>query len=173
MRRAVAAGVDTIEHGTYMSDEVMALMKRNGTWYVPTIHAGRFVADKAKIDGYFPEVVRPKAERIGALIQDTAARAYRNGVKIAFGTDMGVGPHGDNAREFIYMVEAGIPAATALQAATVRAAEVLGVDDQGVIEAGKRADIVAMPGNPVEDINAVLAVDFVMKDGAIHASPGA
>ena len=173
MRRAVAAGVDTIEHGTYMSDEVMALMKRNGTWYVPTIHAGRFVADKAKIDGYFPEVVRPKAERIGALIQDTAARAYRNGVKIAFGTDMGVGPHGDNAREFIYMVEAGIPAAVALQSATVRAAEVLGVDDQGVIEAGKRADIVAMPGNPVEDINAVLGVDFVMKDGAIHASPGA
>ena len=173
MRRAVAAGVDTIEHGTYMSDEVMALMKRNGTWYVPTIHAGRFVADKAKIDGYFPEVVRPKAERIGALIQDTAARAYRNGVKIAFGTDMGVGPHGDNAREFVYMVEAGIPAAVALQSATVRAAEVLGVDDQGVIEAGKRADIVAMPGNPVEDINAVLAVDFVMKDGAIHAAPGA
>ena len=172
MRRAVAAGVDTIEHGTYMSDEVMALMKRNGTWYVPTIHAGRFVADKAKIDGYFPEVVRPKAERIGALIQDTAARAYRNGVKIAFGTDMGVGPHGDNAREFVYMVEAGIPAAVALQSATVRAAEVLGVDDQGVIEAGKRADIVAMPGNPVEDINAVLGVDFVMKDGAIHASPG-
>ena len=172
MRRAVAAGVDTIEHGTYMSDEVMALMKRNGTWYVPTIHAGRFVADKAKIDGYFPEVVRPKAERIGALIQDTAARAYRNGVRIAFGTDMGVGPHGDNAREFVYMVEAGIPAAVALQSATVRAAEVLGVDDQGVIEAGKRADIVAMPGNPVEDINAVLGVDFVMKDGAIHASPG-
>ena len=172
MRRAVAAGVDTIEHGTYMSDEVMALMKRNRTWYVPTIHAGRFVADKAKIDGYFPEVVRPKAERIGALIQDTAARAYRNGVKIAFGTDMGVGPHGDNAREFVYMVEAGIPAATALQSATVRAAEVLGVDDQGVIEAGKRADIVAMPGNPVDDINAVLGVDFVMKDGTIHASPG-
>ena len=172
MRRAVAAGVDTIEHGTYMSDEVMALMKRNGTWYVPTIHAGRFVADKAKIDGYFPEVVRPKAERIGSLIQDTAARAYRNGVRIAFGTDMGVGPHGDNAREFIYMVEAGIPTATALQAATVRAAEVLGVDDQGVIEAGKRADVIAMPGNPVEDINAVLGVDFVMKDGTIHAAPG-
>ena len=171
MRRAVAAGVDTIEHGTYMSDQVMALMKRNGTWYIPTIHAGRFVADKAKIEGYFPEVVRPKAERIGALIQDTAARAYRNGVRIGFGTDMGVGPHGDNAREFVYMVEAGIPAAVALQSATVRAAEVLGVDDQGVIEAGKRADIVAMPGNPVDDINAVLGVDFVMKDGVVHARP--
>ncbi|MCM2335532.1 MAG: amidohydrolase family protein [Pseudomonas sp.] len=173
MKRAIEGGVTTIEHGTYMSDAVMALMKKNGTWYVPTISAGRFVADKAKVDGYFPDVVRPKAARIGALIQDTAGRAYRNGVKIAFGTDTGVGPHGDNAREFIYMVEAGIPAAVALQSATVRAAEVLGVDDQGVIEVGKRADIVAMPGNPVDDINAVMKVDFVMKDGTVHRQPGA
>ncbi|ALN80009.1 metal-dependent hydrolase family protein [Lysobacter antibioticus] len=167
MKRAVLGGVTSIEHGTYMTDEVMSLMKQKGTWYVPTIYAGRFVADKAKIDGYFPEVVRPKAARIGSLIQQTAAKAYKNGVKIAFGTDMGVGPHGDNAREFLYMVEAGIPAAVALQAATIRAAEVLGVDDQGVIEAGKRADIVAVPGNPLEDINAVMKVDFVMKDGQI------
>ncbi|MGJ7903712.1 amidohydrolase family protein [Lysobacter sp. 1R34A] len=167
MKRAVLGGVTTIEHGTYMTDEVMSLMKQKGTWYVPTIYAGRFVADKAKIEGYFPEVVRPKAARIGSLIQQTAAQAYKNGVKIAFGTDMGVGPHGDNAREFLYMVEAGIPAAVALQAATIRAAEVLGVDDQGVIEAGKRADIVAVPGNPLEDINAVMKVDFVMKDGQV------
>ena len=171
MYRAVVGGVASIEHGTYMSDRVMAAMKQHGTWYVPTIHAGRFVADKAKIDGYFPEVVRPKAARIGALIQETAARAYRGGVKIAFGTDMGVGPHGDNAREFIYMVEAGIPAAYALQSATLRAAEVLGVDDQGVIEPGKRADIIAMPGDPVADINAVMGVDFVMKDGVIAREP--
>ncbi|MBW8808265.1 MAG: amidohydrolase family protein, partial [Lysobacter sp.] len=136
MKRAVLGGVTSIEHGTYMTDEVMSLMKQKGTWYIPTIYAGRFVADKAKIDGYFPDVVRPKAARIGALIQDTAAKAYKNGVKIGFGTDMGVGPHGDNAREFLYMVEAGIPAAVALQAATIRAAEVLGVDDQGVIETG-------------------------------------
>src|SRR3970040_3052912 len=155
-----------------MTDEVMALMKQKGTWYVPTIHAGRFVADKAKVDGYFPEVVRPKAARIGALIQDTAGRAHRNGVKIGFGTDMGVGPHGDNAREFVYMVEAWIPAAVALQAATIRAAEVLGVTDQGVIEAGQRADIIAMPGNPLTDINAVLGVDFVMKDGAVYSQRG-
>ena len=121
MKRAVLGGVTTIEHGTYMSDGVMKLMKQHGTWYVPTIYAGRFVADKAKIDGYFPDVVRPKAQRIGALIQETAGKAYRNGVKIAFGTDMGVGPHGDNAREFIYMVEAGIPAPVAFQAATISA----------------------------------------------------
>lgn len=171
MKRAVLGGVTSIEHGTYMSEEVMRLMKQHGTWYVPTIYAGRFVADKAKVDGYFPEVVRPKAARIGAQIQDTAAKAHRNGVKIAFGTDMGVGPHGDNAREFIYMVEAGIPAAEALQAATVRAAEVLGVDDQGVIEAGKRADIVAVPGDPVADIQRVLEVALVMKDGVLFKQP--
>jgi len=171
MYRAVAGGVDSIEHGTYMSDRVMSLMKQKGTWYVPTIYAGRFVAEKAKIDGYFPDVVRPKAARIGALIQDTAARAHRSGVKIAFGTDMGVGPHGDNAREFIYMVEAGIPAAQALQAATVNAAELLGVDDQGVVEPGKRADIIAMPGDPLADIGNVMKVDFVMKDGVIYREP--
>ncbi len=171
MYRAVAGGVTSIEHGTYMSDRVMKLMKEKGTWYVPTIYAGRFVAEKAKIDGYFPDVVRPKAARIGAQIQDTAARAYRSGVKMAFGTDMGVGPHGDNAREFIYMVEAGVPAGYALQAATIHAASVLGVDDQGVVEAGKRADIIAMPGDPVADISNVLKVDFVMKDGSIHRTP--
>lgn len=172
MMRAVEGGVHTIEHGTYMSDDVMALMKKKGTWYVPTISAGRFVADKAKTEGYFPEIVRPKAAAVGALIQETAGKAYRNGVKIAFGTDSGVGPHGDNAREFVYMVEAGIPAAYALQSATIRAAEVLGVDDQGVIEAGKRADIVAVPGNPVDDIQAVMKVDFVMKDGRVYRRPG-
>ncbi len=173
MKRAVLGGVTSIEHGTEMTDEVMTLMKQRGTWYVPTVYAGRFVADKAKIDGYFPEIVRPKAARIGALIQATAGRAYKAGVKMGFGTDMGVGPHGDNAREFIYMVEAGIPAAYALQAATINAAEVLGVDDQGVIEAGKRADIIALPGDPVADINSVMKVDFVMKDGAIQRQPGA
>jgi imidazolonepropionase-like amidohydrolase len=168
MKRAVLGGVTSIEHGTQMTDEVMSLMKQKGTWYVPTISAGRFVADKAKIDGYFPEIVRPKAARIGAQIQATAGKAYKNGVKMAFGTDAGVGPHGDNAREFLYMVEAGIPASYALQAATIHAAEVLGVDDQGVIEAGKRADIVAMPGDPIADIGQTLKVDFVMKDGAIY-----
>jgi imidazolonepropionase-like amidohydrolase len=168
MKRAVLGGVTSIEHGTYMTDEIMALMKQKGTWYVPTIAAGRFVADKAKVDGYFPDVVRPKAARIGALIQDTAGKAYRAGVKIAFGTDSGVGPHGDNAREFVLMVEAGIPATYALQSATVHAAEVLGVDDQGTIEPGKRADIVAMPGDPLTDISVVMNVDFVMKDGVVH-----
>ena len=167
MRRAVEAGVTSIEHGTHMSDEVMQLMRERGTWYVPTIHAGRFVADKAREDGYFPEIVRPKAAAIGAKIQDTFARAYRAGVPIAFGTDMGVGPHGDNAREFIYMVEAGMPAAEALQTATIHAAEVLGVDDQGRIAPGMRADIIALAADPLETIEAVMDVRFVMKDGTV------
>lgn len=171
MKRAVLGGVTSIEHGTMMTDEVMRLMKQKGTWYVPTIHAGRFVAEKARIDGYFPEIVRPKAVRIGAQIQETAARAYRAGVPIAFGTDMGVGPHGDNAREFLYMVEAGIPAAYALQSATFFAAQVLGVDEQGVVEPGQRADIVAMPGDPLAGIEAVMGVDFVMKDGTVYRRP--
>ena len=171
MYRAVAGGVTSIEHGSYMSDRVMALMKQKGTWYVPTLYAGRFVAEKAKIDGYFPEIVRPKAARIGTMIQETAGKAYRNGVKIAFGTDQGVGPHGDNAREFLYMVEAGIPAAYALQSATLFAAQVLGVEDQGSIEPGQRADIVAVPGDPLENIEAVMDVAFVMKDGKVHKRP--
>ncbi|MBB5208543.1 metal-dependent hydrolase family protein [Chiayiivirga flava] len=168
MKRAVLAGVTSIEHGTMMDKEVMNLMKQHGTWYVPTISAGRFVAEKAKIDGYFPEIVRPKAIQMGAQIQRTFATAYQAGVKIGFGTDMGVGPHGDNAREFLYMVEAGMPAGEALQAATIRAAEVLGVDDQGVIEVGKRADIIALGADPAADINAVLDVQFVMKDGVVY-----
>ncbi len=171
MRRAIEGGVTSIEHGTMMDDEIFRLMKQKNTWYVPTISAGRFVADKAKIDGYFPTIVRPKAAKIGAQIQQTAARAHAAGVKIAFGTDMGVGPHGDNAREFLYLVEAGMTPAEALQSATVSAAEVLGATDQGTLEVGQRADVVAMPGNPAEDINAVLKVDFVMKDGVVYRRP--
>ena len=168
MRRAIEGGVTSIEHGTYMDDEIIALMKKHGTWYVPTITAGRFVAEKAKVPGYFPEIVRPKAERIGSQIQDTFAKAYKAGVKIGFGTDMGVGPHGDNALEFGYMVEAGMPANEALQAATFRAAQVLGVTDLGQIEPGFRADVVAVPGNPLEDITLTRKVAFVMKDGVIY-----
>lgn len=171
MRRAIVGGVTSIEHGTYMDADIFALMKQHGTWYVPTITAGRFVADKAKIDGYYPDIVRPKAARIGAKIQDTFGKAYKAGVRIGFGTDMGVAPHGDNADEFIYMVEAGMPAAEAFQAATISAAQVIGSDEFGVLEAGKRADVVAMPGNPLQDITVVKRVDFVMKDGTIHKAP--
>jgi len=168
MKRAIEGGVTSIEHGTYADDEIFALMKKHGTWYVPTITAGRFIVEKAKVPGYFPEIVRPKAERIGALIQDTFARAYKAGVKIAFGTDMGVAPHGDNAVEFGYMVEGGMPAAEVLQSATYRAAEVLGVADLGQLAPGFRADVVAVPGNPLADISLTRKVALVMKDGVVY-----
>ena len=171
MRRAIVGGVTSIEHGTYMDDEIFALMKKNGTWYVPTIAAGRFVADKAKIDGFYPAVVRPKAARIGALIQETFGKAWRAGVKIGFGTDSGVSLHGDNAAEFVFMVEAGMPPAEALRTATINAAEVLGVNDIGQLAPGFRADLVAMPGDPLADITLVRKVDFVMKDGVVVRSP--
>jgi imidazolonepropionase-like amidohydrolase len=169
MLRAVRAGVHSIEHGTFMSDEVIALMKEKGTWYVPTISAGRFVGEKAKIDGYFPAVVRPKAAQIGPIIQATFARAYAGGVKIAFGTDQGVAPHGDNAKEFIYMVEAGMPPMKAIQSATLSAAQLLEMEkDLGTVEAGKFADLVAVPGDPLADISLMTKVSFVMKAGKVY-----
>ncbi len=168
MERAIKAGVTSIEHGTYMDDETMALMKEHGTYYVPTILAGEFVAEKAKIDGYFPELVRPKAASIGPLIQKTFGRAYKAGVNIAFGTDSGVSAHGDNAQEFALMVEAGMPEAEALKSAMTAPAEMLGISDQsGSIEQGKLADIIAVEGNPLENIQVMEKVVFVMKDGAI------
>jgi imidazolonepropionase-like amidohydrolase len=171
MKRAILGGVTSIEHGTYMDDEIFKLMKERGTWYVPTITAGRFVADKSKIDGYYPEIVRPKAARVGALIQGTFAKAYKAGVNIAFGTDMGVGPHGDNASEFLLMTEAGMPANIALQTATFNAAKVLMVKDIGQLEQGFKADVIAVSGNPFSDINLTKKIDFVMKDGKVFKQP--
>jgi imidazolonepropionase-like amidohydrolase len=172
MKRAIRAGVQTIEHGTYLDDEAMNLMKQNGTWLVATISAGRFVADKAKEQGYFPEIIRIKAAAIGPQIQGTFGRAYKAGVKVVFGTDQGVGPHGDNAKEFQYMVEAGMPALEAIRAATLNAAIVMGTDKQlGTIEAGKLADIVAIVGDPARDITAMTKMGFVMKDGVIYKRP--
>ena len=169
MRRAVIAGVASIEHGTYMDRDVMRLMRDRGTYYVPTIMAGNWVAEKSKIDGFFPELVRPKAASIGPLIKDTFAAAYEFGVPIVFGTDTGVSPHGDNAQEFGLMVEAGMPEMEAIQSATSVAAEFLGIaDTHGTLEANKVADIVAVPGNPLDDIYVMERVDFVMKGGVIH-----
>ena len=168
MRRAVLGGVDSIEHGTYMNEEVMRLMKKRGTWFVPTIAAGMFVAEKAKIDGYFSELVRPKAAAIGPVIAGTFAKAYEEGVKIAFGTDTGVPPHGDNWKEFGYMVDGGMPPMEALIAATRSGAELLDqTEDLGSIEAGKIADIVAYPRSPILDISVMGEVQFVMKAGEV------
>jgi imidazolonepropionase-like amidohydrolase len=147
-------------------------MKQHGTFYVPTILAGKFVEEKAALDDYFPEVVRPKAAAIGPLIQDTFARAWEAGVKIAFGTDSGVSPHGENAREFSYMVEAGMPPMAAIRSATLVSAELLRIDDRlGTLEAGKLADLIAVAGNPLEDISLLENVAFVMKEGVVYKTP--
>jgi len=173
IRRAVLGGVDSIEHGTYMTDEDMKLMKQHGTWYVPTIIAGRYVAEKAAVPGYYPAQIAAKALQVGPVIQQTAGRAYKAGVRIAFGTDAAVYPHGQNAREFEYMVEAGMPNAYVLQAATTHAAELLRQSkDLGTLEAGKYADIVGVKGDPLSDISVMQHVDFVMKGGVVYKQDG-
>jgi imidazolonepropionase-like amidohydrolase len=172
MKRAVRAGVASIEHGTYMDPETIALMKQHGTYYVPTVIAGKWVEEKSRIPGFFPEVVRKKAAEIGPLIQETFARAYKAGVKIAFGTDSGVSAHGDNAREFGYMVQAGMPEMAALRSATLDAATLLGQESRfGTLEPGKASDVVAVPGDPTKDITAMTRTSFVMKNGIIYKRP--
>jgi len=173
IRRAVLGGVDSIEHGTFMNDEDIKLMKEHGTWLVPTIIAGKFVQEKASIPGYYPARVAEKAKLVGPIIQGTAGKAYKAGVKIAFGTDASVYPHGDNAREFIYMVEAGMPPMYVIQAATTHAAQLLRHDRElGSIAAGKFADVIAVQGNPLDDVALLQKVDFVMKDGQVYKQAG-
>ncbi|CAN5452695.1 amidohydrolase family protein [soil metagenome] len=169
MKRAVIAGITTIEHGTLMTDEVMDLMIKHGTYHVPTIIAGRSAADYAKIPGYYHPLVVPKAIAIGSKIQENFGKSYKRGVKIAFGTDAGVFPHGENAREFGYMVEGGMPAIEALLSAMQVNAAILGLGDKiGSIEAGKIADIVAVNENPTSNIKTMEKVTFVMRDGVIY-----
>jgi imidazolonepropionase-like amidohydrolase len=169
IKRAVRNGVDSIEHGTFMDDECIRLMKEHGTHYVPTISAGRFVFEKAQDPGYFPAIVRPKALEVGPQIQKTFAKAWKSGITIMFGTDTGVGPHGSNGKEFGYMVEAGMPVLDAIRSATMVPAKYLGIDDRlGSIEAGKVADIVGVPGDPVADVHVLENVSFVMKEGVIY-----
>ena len=169
MRRAVNAGINSIEHGTYMDQEIMELMKSKGTYYVPTIMAGNWVAEKAKIPNFFPALVKPKAEKIGPQIESTFSAAYKAGVKIAFGTDSGVSAHGDNWQEFILMTKGGMPTAIALKSATIETAKLLRMEDRlGQIKTGMLADIIALAENPLDNIAAVSNVKFVMKDGVVY-----
>lgn len=169
MKRAVIAGVDSIEHGTFMTPEVMGLMKERGTFLVPTLMAGVWVAEKAKEDDYFPAVVRPKAASIGPIMMSTFAKAHAAGVKVAFGTDSGVSPHGDNAREFELMVAGGMSPMQSIQAATIRAAELLRQEESmGTLEPGMVADVVAVKGDPIGNISLMKKVSFVMKDGVVY-----
>ncbi|MFZ0632989.1 MAG: amidohydrolase family protein [Acidobacteriaceae bacterium] len=172
IRRSVIAGVDSVEHGTFMDDQDIQLMKEHGTFYCPTVYTGQFVAEQAKLGAYPPTVAR-KALEVGPQIMKTVSRAYKGGVKFAYGTDAGVYPHGQNWEDFIYLVKAGLPPAYTLQMATVNAAELLGHQDEiGSVTPGKYADIVAVPGNPLDDITVMSKVNFVMKAGVVYKRDG-
>jgi imidazolonepropionase-like amidohydrolase len=169
IRRAILAGVNSIEHGTYMSDSTMDLMISHNTWYVPTLTAAWAVADSARLSkGFFPEVVRLKALEIGPKIEGTLKRAYKKGVPIVFGTDAGVYPHGKNNLEFAYMARAGMSNRDILRSATVNAASLLGWSDKiGTIEKGKFADMIAVENDPMVDMKTMEKVIWVMKDGKV------
>ena len=169
MQRAIIGGVKTIEHGTLMSDETMELMKKHDAYLVPTISAGKEVVKKAKIEGYFPAIIVPKALAVGPQSQLTFAKAYKKGVGIAFGTDAGVFKHGDNGKEFGFMVDAGMPAIEAIQSATITNAKILLMEDEiGQVKKGFFADIIAVNDNPIKNISTMENVIFVMKNGRIY-----
>ena len=173
MLRAVRAGVTSIEHGSFMTDEIMSLMKKKGTVYVPTLSAGMTVVEMAKKPDALPEIVRPKAIRVGAQIEHTFRKALKAGVPIAMGTDAGVSPHGKNAKEFELMVQYGMPAMDAIKAGTIACARLLRQEkDLGTVEKGKVADLVAVAGDPLQDIKLLQDVKFVMKDGVVYKLNG-
>ena len=169
MKRAIRGGVNSIEHGTLMDESVFPLMKQYGTYLVPTIIAGKSAADSAKISGYFPSMVAKKALEIGPRIQNTFSKAYKAGVKIAFGTDAGVYAHGSNWKEFVYMTEGGMPFLETIQSATWNAADLMGTQAiLGSIEKNKLADIIAVEGDPTKNVSLMEKVNFVMKDGVVY-----
>jgi imidazolonepropionase-like amidohydrolase len=172
IRRSVVAGVDSVEHGTFMDDEDIKLMVQHGTFYCPTVYTGQYVAEQAK-KGAYPATVAAKAIAIGPQIMNTVTRAYKGGVKFAYGTDAGVYPHGQNWEDFVYLVKAGLPPAYTLQMATINAAQLLGHEDEvGTVAPGKYADLVAVPGNPLDDITIMSKVSFVMKAGVVYKRDG-
>ncbi len=173
IKDALRAGVDSIEHGTYLDDEAIRLFKDGGAYLVPTISAGKWTEKKAEEPGYYPPAIAAKAKGLGTLIQNAFAKAYREQVKIAFGTDAGVYPHGQNAQEFEYMVKAGMPPIKAILSATRDAADLLGQSGNiGTIQSGRWADLVAVKGDPLTDITLLQAISFVMKEGQIYKRDG-
>lgn len=170
-RAAVRAGIDSIEHGSFLTDETFALMKTKGTYLVPTLLAGEWTGGKAD---KFPPMIARKAKAALAARSDMFRRALKAGIRIAFGSDAAVSPHGLSAREFGLMVGLGMPPAAALRSAGPAAADLLGLADTiGTIEKGKEADIVAVPGDPLRDIQATEKVLFVMKAGKVYKQPAA
>lgn len=169
MQRAIKAGVQTIEHGSLMDLETAKLMKKYNCYLVPTLSAGRYVRQQADIKGYYPDIIIPKIMKVDEGIRATMKMVYDQGVPIAFGTDAGVFPHGDNAKEFAYMVETGWSPMFSIQSATITNAKLLDMEGQlGVLTSGFLADIIAVEGNPVQDITVMEKVSFVMKNGVVY-----
>lgn len=169
MKRAVIAGVQTIEHGSFMDKEVAELMKQNNTYLVPTLSAGRYVEEKAKIPNYYPDVILPKIASTMEVLDETFSMVVNENVPVAFGTDAGVFPHGENAKEFIYMVEAGWSPIFSIQSATITNAKLLGMEGQlGELKSGYLADIIAVDEDPTTNISTLTSVSFVMKNGEIY-----
>ena len=162
IKAAVRAGVASIEHGSMLDEEAIALMKQKGTYLVPTT----YLVDRINLP-VLPPLVRRKAEIVLPLARESLKRAIASGVKIGFGTDAGVYPHGENAKEFAVLVRQGMSPLDALRSATVNAADLLGVSDRGLIAAGKLADLVAVPGDPLRDITATERVSWVMQGGKV------
>jgi len=169
MKRAIKAGVTTIEHGSMMSKSTAQLMKQYGTYLVPTLSAGRYVAEKADIPNYYPAIIIPKIRKVDAALRKTFAMVKDEGVNIAFGTDAGVFPHGENAKEFGYMVETGWSPMFSIQSATTTNAEILDMENEiGQITSGYLADIIAVDGDPTQNIKTLENVTFVMKEGTVY-----
>ncbi len=172
LNAALRAGVDSIEHGSYLDAESIALFRRNGAYLVPTVIAGVTAAEFARTGGFMSEAQKAKALQVGPVIQGALRRAYQGGVKIAFGTDSGVSAHGQNAKEFALMVGAGMPAIEAIRAATINAADLLQLSTQiGTVETGKIADIIAVAQDPTRDIKTLEHVTFVMRSGVVYVNP--
>jgi imidazolonepropionase-like amidohydrolase len=166
---ALAAGVDSIEHGTTLDDECLELFRRSGAYYVPTLATVNGYLERIAADpnAYSP-AVRAKVDWRIRITGESLRKAVPKGVKIAFGTDAGVSKHGRNADEFELMVKNGMTPMQALEAATVNAADLLGLSaDVGTLEPGKRADLIAVDGDPLADVTVLKRVPFVMKDGAV------
>jgi imidazolonepropionase-like amidohydrolase len=173
VKRAVRGGVDSVEHGTFMDDEAIRLLKEHGTFYVPTMYAAVYLSEKAKIPGYYPPAITPKALAVGPQIMKSVSAAYKAGVKFAYGTDAAIFEHGQNWHDFPLLVQAGVPPMYAIQMATVNASQLLKREkDLGSVTAGKYADVIAVPGNPTKDVNLLGKVNFVMKAGKVYKQDG-